>query len=222
MTIFCKAEDIIITKDAQQLKVTITEVSKESIKYKALDNPDGPLFILSTSEINTIIFSNGQGKIYEHPNTTIENNNETDNFPKYISRSGNTYSYNGKPLSTDHLALNSEYCNFLKQNCSAAYYQYEKGSKTAFAGWMLLSVGVGLDLGTLICVAAGLNSNANLALSFIGGALELACIPTLCVGYHKMHDSADIFNQQCATKKQSTAYWSINADANGIGLALNF
>lgn len=227
MTIFCKAEDVIITKDAQQLKVTIVEVSKDVIKYKEIENPDGPLFIISTDEINSIIFSNGQVKTYTHTveaikdNKTIDNNT-ANNSVKYISRSGNTYSYNGRTLSTDNLAPNSEYSNFLKKNCSAAYAQYERGRQTSNAGWILLGVGAGLDLGTLICAIAGLNSRANVAFSWIGGALELACIPTLIVGYHKMHDSANIFNQQCVSQKQPTAYWSINADANGIGIALNF
>lgn len=56
--------DIIITTDAQKIEAKIIEVSKTEIKYKEIDNLDGPTFILATEEINSIIYANGKVTAY--------------------------------------------------------------------------------------------------------------------------------------------------------------
>lgn len=58
------AQDIIVTRDAKRIEAKILEVSSSEIKYKEYNYQDGPLFILNTSEINTIIYQNGSVKIY--------------------------------------------------------------------------------------------------------------------------------------------------------------
>ena len=58
------AQDIIITTDAQKIDAKIIEVSKSEIKYKELDNIDGPIFVLETSDINSIIYSTGKVVVY--------------------------------------------------------------------------------------------------------------------------------------------------------------
>ena len=78
-------------------------------------------------------------------------------------------------------------------------------------GWILLGVGVGLDLGFAWWAPYT---------GYIGLACEIACIPTLIVGYSQMHSSADIFNLACG--RSSMVSWSVTASGNGIGLALNF
>ena len=59
------AQDVIITKDAQKINAKITEISSENVKYLDFNNQDGPTFVLSTDEISSIMFSNGQVKVYE-------------------------------------------------------------------------------------------------------------------------------------------------------------
>ena len=61
------AQDIIITKDAQKIEAKILEVSKTEIKYKEKSNLEGPTFTLETKEISSIIYSNGQVKVYNQP-----------------------------------------------------------------------------------------------------------------------------------------------------------
>ena len=58
------AQDIIVTKDALKIEAKILEVSKSEIKYKKTSNMDGPTFVLSTDEISTIIYSNGEVVLY--------------------------------------------------------------------------------------------------------------------------------------------------------------
>jgi hypothetical protein len=100
---------------------------------------------------------------------------------------------------------------------------YRSGNNTAIAGWVLFTVGVGLDLGTAIGYLSTRKMSTTLtALSCVGLGCEIACIPTLIVGYKKKHKSTDIYNASCAKKSAPQAYWSVNASQNGIGLAYNF
>lgn len=71
-TIVSFAQDVIITIDAQKIEAKIMEVSKSEIKYKELDNLDGPLFTLATSDINTIIYANGKVVLYNQPTQSTQ------------------------------------------------------------------------------------------------------------------------------------------------------
>lgn len=198
------AEDIIVKTNEEKVSAKIVEISSTEVKYLDLNMPDGPTFVLNTEEIATIIFANGQVKVFEHPTKdSIVKQNES-NSP-FIYRTGNKYTYNGLTMKGDM------YADFLKNNCMEAYKQYEHGHKVAIAGWVLLGVGVGLDIGFSWWLPYS---------GYIGLACEIACIPTLIVGYTQMHRSADLFNSTCIGNSQ--AYWSVTASKNGIGLAFNF
>jgi hypothetical protein len=157
----------------------------------------------------------------------------------------NTYYYAGQTIEKDQI-LNF----YAQQNCQAAYDQFVNGQKLATAGWVLLGVGGALDIGAAICYSSMLaqryspssgsskmpgkrlaNSSdyslddpayvAMVMLGIGGAACEIACIPCLVVGYHKMHSSADIYNALHSTA-QVQPYWAIQASTNGLGLALHF
>lgn len=52
----------------------------------------------------------------------------------------------------------------------------------------------------------------------IGSAALITSVPLLVVGYVRIHNSANVFNEV----KGATPYISLNAASNGLGLALNF
>ena len=195
------AQDVIVTTDSKKIEAKIVEVSSTQVKYLDVNAQEGPTFVLSTDEISSIIFASGQVKVYEHntPKSVVMQSAE------YLYRTGNKYFYDGKQMKGD------VYANFLKNNCTEAYNKYQRGHTIAMAGWVLFGVGLGLD----VCSTVGVPYVWIPAL-----ACELACIPTLIVGYTQMHRSADLFNSACVGK--SLAYWSVTASQNGVGLALNF
>ncbi len=63
-TICSFAQDIIVTNKAQKIDAKILEVTSSEIRYKELDNLDGPVFILRADEINSIIYANGKVVLY--------------------------------------------------------------------------------------------------------------------------------------------------------------
>ena len=193
------AQDVIVKTNEEKINAKILEISEKEVKYVEYEYQDGPTYILSTENISSIIFANGnQVKVFNHsaPQSIVL---------QPIYRTGNKYYYAGQMMRGD------VYANFLKNNCTDAYNKYKQGNSVATAGWVLLSVGVGLDICSIVGVPYA---------GFFALGCELACIPTLIVGYTQMHRSAEIFNSACAANSQ--AYWSVTASQNGFGLALNF
>ncbi len=209
MPFLVKSQDLIVTKKSEKFEVKIVEVSSTEIKYKKMNNIEGPTFVIPSSDVATIVYKNGEVQIFEDSSSPkkIEDFIADDNVNRsQISRSGNSYFHNGVKMRGD------TYKEFLNKNCFAAYKKYQEGETLAILGWVCFGVGVGLDLGfswwlpyswapALVC--------------------ELVSIPTLIVGYNKMHKSAEIYNTTCV-KREPQAYWSINASQHGLGLALNF
>ncbi len=59
------ASDMIVTKDARKIDAKILEVSSSEIKYKKMSNPNGPTYVMSVAEIQTVVYENGEVEIYE-------------------------------------------------------------------------------------------------------------------------------------------------------------
>lgn len=203
------AQDVIVTVDEQQISAKILEISSSEVKYLDFNNQDGPVYVLSTQEILSIQLANGDVKSYERKAAPVIVETATTtqqvNNVSYLLRTGNRYHYNGVEMRGD------VYANFLKNNCTEAFNKYQHGQSVSTVGWILLGVGVGLDL----CSIAGVSY-----VGFAALACEIACIPTLIVGYNQMHRSADIFNM--TSGRSSMVSLSVTASGNGIGLALNF
>lgn len=212
ITVFCFAQDIIVTTDARKIDAKIMEVSETEVKYKETDNLDGPTFIISTNNISSIIYANGKVSLY----TEGKNQVDMESRASYITRLGDTYTYNGYVMKGD------DYANFLRNNCLKAYEMYHKGHVISYAGILFLSVGVGLEVGTLIggAIAGGY---FNKPIIYCGLGCLAVSIPLVIIGYDKMHRSVDVFNQECALNTNRTqSFWSINTGRQGVGLAYNF
>jgi len=70
------AQDIIVTKDSKKIDAKILEVSTSEIRYKELDNLNGPTFILRADEINCIIYANGKVVLYNQKSEQIVSEEE--------------------------------------------------------------------------------------------------------------------------------------------------
>jgi len=143
--------------------------------------------------------------------------------------SGNTYYYGTQEVMNKRQMLDW----YARHNCQEAYNQFAKGRNLAKAGWTCLGIGLAMDVAGFASAAYFLYSPnstkkttdpayiALVSLSVGAAALEIACIPTLIVGYRKMHHSVDVYNVRCATAKVQP-YWAIQASSNGLGLAMKF
>lgn len=59
------ASDVIVTKSAKKIDAKVLEVSSDVIKYKKVTNLGGPTYILKISEIQTIVYDNGEVETFK-------------------------------------------------------------------------------------------------------------------------------------------------------------
>lgn len=59
------AQDIIVTRQSTRIDAKVMEVSNTEIKYKKQSNPDGPMFIIPTADVATILYANGEVQTFE-------------------------------------------------------------------------------------------------------------------------------------------------------------
>ena len=68
--LFCviesQAQDVIYKKDKTKVEAKVLEVGISDVKYKPTANPDGPTYIISKSEIATIVFQNGTFEVFSN------------------------------------------------------------------------------------------------------------------------------------------------------------
>lgn len=62
---FAFAQDLITKKDGTDIEAKILEVSNTELKYKKLDNMDGPVFTIPTSEVLIVRYSNGTNQVFQ-------------------------------------------------------------------------------------------------------------------------------------------------------------
>ena len=65
------AQDIIIKKDGESIVSKIYEIGLNEIKFKKINNLEGPLYIVSKKEVYKIIFSNGTEEIIDKKTKTV-------------------------------------------------------------------------------------------------------------------------------------------------------
>ena len=210
------AQDIIITKDKERIQAKILEVSKDEIKYKKFTYQDGPVFA----------YENGEVEIYDEE--TIEEKNEMIQAKAMygtLIKADDLYYLCDRDKRTK---MDKEaYLEFIQDNCPEAYKSYKTGNRLWKAGFGLLGSGLGMTLlvGTPLYVFGILEDDEEyrIAGSFfltMGSLATSGSIPLLVVGGIKRNNSYEVYNDHC--KNPQYLSFSINAKANGVGLALNF
>ncbi|MDR2542678.1 MAG: hypothetical protein LBC80_04415 [Treponema sp.] len=53
------AQDLIVLRDGNMIEARVVEISEEEIRYRRFDNLLGPMYVLSVSRVQSIIFENG-------------------------------------------------------------------------------------------------------------------------------------------------------------------
>ena len=152
------AQDIIVTNNSERINALITEVSETEIRYKKADNPDGPIFVLPTSDISSILYRNGDVQTFaQHDNQAPQKTGVMTSTFKSVSASEDLKYIPGQQLRRMHsncyyygnLQMNDAvFREFIRNNCSAAYRQYKTGYNLKMTG----SISIGYDpLDPAIC-----------------------------------------------------------------------
>jgi hypothetical protein len=92
------AADIIVTRKSEKISAKILEVAKDQIKYKKVSNINGPTFIISTSDIQTILYDNGEVQIFTDSTSDPKNSSSVSQQDKNI---GSAHKVNGLYVFSD-------------------------------------------------------------------------------------------------------------------------
>lgn len=66
-----KANDVLVLKDGVRLNVILVEVADKQVKYRKVNNPQGPLFVKEIANISSIIYANGEKEEFPHESAEI-------------------------------------------------------------------------------------------------------------------------------------------------------
>ena len=168
--------DLIIKTNSEKIEALIQEVSDTEVRYKKVNNPTGPVYIVKTADISTIIFANGEVQVMEQKAAT-QSQPQTQPQPQPQTRTQEvlaqmqaTRTQTGQAAASSSLQAGfflenqmrkdgniyylgkkpmrrNEMLEFMKKNCDQAYQQYLKNRKLERAGWALFGVGAVIAAG---------------------------------------------------------------------------
>ncbi|MDQ6480478.1 hypothetical protein [Dyadobacter sp. LHD-138] len=62
-----RKNDVIVRKDNEKIEVVITEIDANTIRYKKVSDPDGPVFTVNKTDISSILYGNGEVEKFDKP-----------------------------------------------------------------------------------------------------------------------------------------------------------
>lgn len=80
------AQDIIVKKDGSTIIAKVLEISQAEVKYKKQSNLEGPTYTISTSELLSINYPNGEKETFASTSQTAPSTSSNPSSPKYIEK----------------------------------------------------------------------------------------------------------------------------------------
>ena len=188
-------------KNGVEVQAKVTEVSPSHISYKKYSNLNGPVYIMSISDVFMITYENGEREIYNKIEESIQAS---------VLKPQGIMAYNGwsGQISIGGIVVEKA---MLKQCFTPSDYQMFKRGRTA--------VIVG---GVLACVSA---VPLGLGIGFLepiivipSGAVFVTGIITSLVGESRMKKAIRNYNANLACQPEIR----FNAIGNGVGLTIAF
>lgn len=235
LTQICFAQDIIITRDSKRIDAKVEEISETEVKYHRQDNLTGPVFVIKTSQISSIVFSNGSVQTFEVEEKKANVVEEEEDGKQVVFASGRTILYkSGEKMDYHDGAFyyggmrlgDDEYGSFLQQICPDAYRKYQARIGWDIVGDIFLysgSFGIGWSLAGLIWDDTPSEITADGILLMWSLLDVLVSIPFFAAKNACKRKSTDIFNDQCSIpQRRHPLSLSFNVSPVSAGLTLNF
>lgn len=239
------AADMIITTKSEKLEVKIIEVSSTEIRYKKMSNLEGPTFVISTSDINSILYENGDVQVIEHKATVQPQ--MVQSYPQVQQSYPQTQPYGysvqpsyGQPNGYSQVqfaapgyivrqgtrySFNGQKIrlhDFLDSNCPFAYDYWRKNFIMECVGWGAMGAGTVFFFWGVAGLSQVPNSSVGIAMTVVGAGLMGAGVSMGTVGYiRRAQKAVDLYNQQC-TPRYSDVRIDLRSSQNGLGLAFVF
>lgn len=214
------AQDVIIKRDATKIEAVIQEVSKDEIRYKNYSNQSGPTFVLSTDDISSIIYSNGDVQVFEQKvekPVQYENSQKNNPVGGTMTYMGGQYYLNNEPLTE------TEFRDHLLKNCMPAYEYYKKQIRIGISGTILLGIGLGMLVGGASVIETSWDvSFWSMVMSTVPIAIG---VPLCAAGFSNRKKACKVYNLRCgnsAYNRDKGIRLDFQSTSDGLGFALKF
>jgi len=196
-----KSQDTIIKVDGNKIPAKVIEIELNSIKYKKLDNIDGPNYNILKTEVWMVKYQNGKSDIFYKKDELITREN------------GRNY-YKGSRISNDSVAkiLKVKASNEISQN-------FNIGFKCKIAGTGLMIVG-GFGIISGISLISLSSHDIGLVILLTGAGVAVVGIPLIAFGKSFMKLNIAKYNNYLATAYVPTL--NMGFTQNGVGFTLKF
>lgn len=245
-----KAQDVIVTRDAQRIDAVIQEVSETEIKYKKVSNPDGPTFVISVSQIASVLYRNGDVQTFSQSDASSQPSTELSETGVKVASDALDITFvpgqqikkvNSNLYYYGNIEMNKYvFRDFLKNTCPDAYKQYKTGYNMKIAGYSIgisfLCVGFGLlgaSLGimkssTYSTSAKKIKQSTDDAMPYVISGSVISIVGGIMwlsldlSGAKKQATAYDLFNTRCANNNQPKLSLNFGVTNNGLGVMLRF
>lgn len=230
------AQDIIVTKQSTRIDAKVLEISDTEIRYKKASNLEGPTYVMSTSEIVSILFANGEVQNMKQSNNNVDNLYNSDDNQTCI-----LYRHKDLIVSSERNMLEVEGLKELlgKDNYSSyisAQRSYRTGAVCIGAGSFVFAAGglvlytipgaksrlTNLSNGAIVTIAIGsvlfVAGNVLLPVGFITKGIAAGRISRIAEGYNATHNKGT----ELSLSMSPTLMNNHGQIAPGVGLTLRF
>ncbi len=230
--------DIIIKTNSEKIEALIQEVSDTEIRYKKANNPNGPMFVIKTDDVSSILYANGEVQAIEHkaqpaqqPQQNYGGYGYGNNYGGFAGANGPMQRVGNDVFMVEGRRLEGrELLFFLQNNCPQAYTFRRSWQNCEVGGWCLFGIGVAFTLGIgLGCYggyewgpAGSAAYRTGIAFMAAGGAIVLSSIPMIACGNVFKKRVDEVFNQYCGRQQAFQPELKLTSGANGLGLAIAF
>lgn len=244
------AQDVIVTRDSKRIDASVQEISDTEVRYKRQDNPDGPVFVLKTSEIASIVFANGEVQSFENVGSqqrseqsatpSAVNSQMYSDYPMVVSqggriiryRPGGRLAYDGLHTTYDGVEIEAKTClEFLKMTCPDAYNKYNDASTVGILAGGLLGAGASALLWGLIAAVIdeeGMRTgnatqdelDVDYAIVGAGAIGMLLSLPLFGLKVSLKNKSVEVFNSQAIYVPQRPSVASLTFSASPNSVGL--
>ncbi|HEV7379996.1 MAG TPA: hypothetical protein VGN64_09400 [Dyadobacter sp.] len=200
--------DTILFRNEAKLEVIVKEIQEHVLSYKKVNNPDGPVFTLNTSEIAEIHFGNGDIKVFDKKEEAYFefDNSKTSKAATPFQNGQKFYNLPIKTVRTWQTAqLQTNYQFYLKK---ADTYK-KMGTAGAIGGAAFTGIGIGIMSG-----ASNSINSYNGFNQFLGGYMVFlagvgAGIPLTIIGFvkHKSYNKkALLVGEELRKRREPLGY----------------
>ncbi|MCB8994620.1 MAG: hypothetical protein H6538_03320 [Bacteroidales bacterium] len=186
------SQDVILLRTGDEIKATVNEISNDIIKYRKFENPTGPFYTISKSDVFMIKYENGTREVFENTDATTKPKNQETTANE--ASGALTFKKPQSVYQKDLLLIPKEIRLKYKDSDGALKY-YNKGTQFIKTGKILAGASLAASISVGLLVKNPSPVFGWTAVGFSSASL-IGSIWITVNGRHKIRKSVELYNSQ--------------------------